>query len=575
MTEERVYYTESVSDGDKAKYPYKSEYREPAKEGYDFAGWKYGDTTYKPPYVEANNPFGPINEDTDIKAQWDKLEVYADTNHTLISGTGDTDSDLTNLIYWGESENGKMITNGVTIEDVPLDEGMLPIVFVDKGTSVVNNKNVKKIKVSANDVNITKYYRFKAKSGSMESNVIEIQQAGRDQTVLPDFDFLTFVYNWEETDGKDLDTATFVTGTNIGIINGYYRDKTTNTYVTKTQYDSYSTEKKKNYEPANLEYYPVGYGCNGSSGIDPDYHSGTSTDPTLFNEISQYIKGAGDNLQSGKESALINWKEICNRDFITQGITKIYCELYANWYKLKENGNCTVNFKTWKTASGSGGMKLDRDSSGKTLFTFSPTGDTVAKNTATVSGNVYAFSATNATRRKYSPTGDEMGYYTHVATLVYDIKTKNGLLVNKMGERTGRSIISYGKVNSITYNGENEGRFEVKDVIIESSSYNYTINITELYNLINDTERKDVFIKEEDVEITYYAWGDNSVQTDFVSVTFEKDSSNYVKKIIVSVQMNTSGKRREGDVTLYGKYYADGSYAQQAITFRHQFKQNA
>ena len=168
-----------------------------------------------------------------------------------------------------------------------------------------------------------------------------------------------------------------------------------------------------------------------------------------------------------------------------------------------------------------------------------------------------------------------MGYYTHVATLVYDIKTKNGLLVNKMGERTGRSIISYGKVNSITYNGENEGRFEAKDVIIESSSYNYTINITELYNLINDTERKDVFIKEEDVEITYYEWGNGGVQTGFVSVAFEKDSSNYVKKINVSVQRNTSGKRREGDVTFYGKYYADGSHAQQGITFRHQFKQNA
>lgn len=577
MTEERVYYTESVNDGDKAKYPYKPEYVEPTKDGYLFDGWKYEDKTYRPPYVEANNPFGPINEDTDIKAQWDKLEVYADTNHTLISGTGDTDSDLTSLFYWGETESGKKITNNITIEDVPLDEGMSPITFSNKGTSIINNKNVKKVKASANDVNITKYYRFRAKYNSIESNVIEIQQAGRDQTVLPDFDFLTFVYNWEETDGTDLDTATFVTGTNIGIVNGDYRNKTTNRYVHKTDYDSYSEEKKKNYEPATLEYYPVGFGCRGSSDIDPDYNYGTSTNPTLFNEISQYIKGAGDNRQAGKESALINWKEICNRDFITQGITQIYCELYANWYVLKENGNCTVTFNTWKTESGTGGMRLDRDSSGKTLYTFSPTGDTVSKNTVTISGNVYAFSATNASERKNSPTGDETGWYTHVATLIYDIKSKNGLLVNKMNERTGRSIISYTTVNNVTYNGGNGSAtsWPVKDVIIDNSSQNYTINITELYNLINDIERKDVYIKEEDVKITYYKWNDTQLQEGFVSVTFEKDTSNYVKKINVSIQSNTSGKSREGDVVFSGRYYSDGSTAQQTILFRHQFKQNA
>jgi hypothetical protein len=577
MTEEEVYHIESVDDGEKAIWPWKTtgddKYKEPKKDGYLFDGWKYDDKTYKPPYVEADNPFGPINENTDIKAQWDKLNVYADTNHTLISGTGDADSDLTQLIFWAESENGKIITDGLTIEDVtPADLDKINFEPKDETRESGNNgKNVKKLKALPNEINKTKYYRFKAKCGDMESSEIEIQQAGVDQTVLPDFDFLTFVYKW--ADGDDLDTATFVTGTKIGIVNGYYKNKTKNEYVPKTSYDNYSEEKKKNYEPATLEYYPVGYGCRGSSGIDPDYNSQVSTNPPLFNEISKYIKGGGDNMDSGNESALVNWKEICNRDFITQGITKIYCELYANWYNKKESGNCTASFQTWKTESGTGGMTLERDSSGKSTFKFIGTGDTRKKmeEPVTIEGNVYAFSSTNANK------GKEMEYYSHVATLIYDIKTKNGLLVDRMNEgTTGRYIMSYATVNGETYNGRNSGTVEYKDVFVEKNpSEPYSINITELYNLINDTERKDVYIKEEDVKIEYCKWNDTPVQEGFGSFTIVKDSSNHVKEINVSIQNNTSGRDRECDVVFYGKYYSDDSVATQTIVMRHQFKQNA
>ena len=553
MADATILHNEKVIDGgNKARWPYTQDYVEPTKDGYMFKGWKYDGQVYSPPFNnESTNPFGPITQDTVIRTVWDKVSIFADVNHSIISGNGDTDTDLTKLYSWIKSESGTVILNDIVLEEVPLDSGMQRISFEEKGSGVEDNKNVTKKKALPNTVNIPKYYRFKAKTdkyGGLQSNVIEIQQAGVDQTVLPDFDFLTFKYTWSDDDGKDLDTATFVLGTEIEILNGYYVNKENRNVISKNTYDGLSEEEKIKYEPEKLDYYPVGFNCNGVMG-DKDY---TQTENPIFDEVSQYIKGGGDNLKSGNESALINWKELCNRDFISEGITKIYCKLYANWYGERKNGNCQVTFQTWKTDSGTGGMKLDRDSSGKTLFTFSPTGDTVAKDNVVVNGNVYASSSLNSVSRRNSPTGDERGYYSHVITLTYDIRSKSALITERFNSsERGRNLRLNATVNGINNNIDGKTSYTYSKDLEYNDLTTQTVTFDYLKLYVNGSEY-DVRFKYTITElrefIKYYYSGDVA-WFDIMSVT--TDSEGYVTSLTCkALSANTESQKRNADITI-------------------------
>lgn len=455
---EVIFKEEEVIEGEKARWPYTSDYAEPSKTGYSFEGWKYNGRIYnKSEYQnEQNNPFGPINGDTTISAMWDRMLIKADVNHRLISGDGDTAPDLTKITGWLTGNSGRVIGDGVGIYDVPLESGKSPIQFrtISSGIDNATHKFYVIKEAQANDTNQSKYYKFRAETnnyGGMESNIIEIEQIGREQILLPDFDYLTFRYEWTPNDGTDLDTATFVVGTQIPI----------------------GTNKR-------LDDYPVGYACNGSR-IDTDYNTGQTDDTrALFAEVSQYIKGGGDNLQSGNESALIRLKNVCDRDLVSQGIDKIYCELYANWYKLRGNGNCKVYFTTYATESGTGDMQLDRDSrTNKSLFTFSPTGDTQIVSQVSISGNVYASSNFN------HPNGALTdGIYSHVATLEYDIRSKSAKLINKMDVQSGRNVKCRTVVAGTT--DEVEGAINSLDGY---ANFNFTLQP-------NDLSRQDYNISE-------------------------------------------------------------------------------
>lgn len=440
MAERTVIYTENVDNGAKANYPYESGYTEPTRQGCVFYGWKYNNVIYKPEQyaTQQQNPFGPITGDVDISAIWENVNLYADTNHTIISGEGDDSNNPTKLYYWGSIGSVGNITNGITIEEVALDSDMLPINFQNVGTPTIeNNKNVTTKKALPNDINKSRYYRFRAETNNyghiVSTPVIEIEQVGVDQTVLPDFDFLTFVFNWENSDGRDLDTATYVLDSNIDIQYGEYKNKNSSEIITRQVYLLKTPEQRENYEPYKmykLDKYPVGFNCHGCDG-DPDYNN--NTDRETFDIVSNFIKGAGDNTSSGKESALINWKEICNRDLISQGIRQLTCELYASWYAIRHDGNCSITFQTWKTESGSGGMQLDRGADNHSLYTFSPTGDTQLKTTVIKTGNVHAATSANATSSRDEKHAQ---YYSHVATLIYDIRSKSAKLINRMKDES-------------------------------------------------------------------------------------------------------------------------------------------
>ena len=181
---ERILHTEEVVSGEKARWPFitsgADKYVQPTREGFSFYGWKYNGSIKRPSDYssESNNPFGPITTDnTKIYAIWKREDVvvYITCNHSNISDEGDTDSDLTKISYWAES-GGRAITDGVTLESVPLDSGQTAISFTDKGTSVVSNKNVKSIKVSSNTEQQQKYLKYRAKYNDKYSTTITITQ---------------------------------------------------------------------------------------------------------------------------------------------------------------------------------------------------------------------------------------------------------------------------------------------------------------------------------------------------------------------------------------------------------------
>jgi len=450
MAEITTYCTEIVEDGEKAKWAVNGisdePYSEPTKTGYLFDGWKFDGTTYSPPYNASSNPFGPITEATDIKAVWDKLNIYADTNHTLISGDGDSDTDLTKLYYWVQSVKGTKITSGVTIEDVALDEDELPIVFDGSGsTAVVDNKNVKTVKVAENDINKPRYYRFKSKyaAASLESETIEIKQVGKDQTILPPFDYLTFTYSWSSDDGSDLDSATYVRNSNIPI-------------------ESASGNKTLN------DFY-VGY--SGISG-----HA--TTNPGM--EVNQYIEHGGDNTSSGDEGAMVNWKKICDRDFISEGITTLYLDVYANWYHTKKNG-----------------------------YTFEPTGDTVAVSTKELTNlSVYAFCSAN--------TNNVKNYYSKVATVEYDIKSKSAVLIGEYTQ-SGREVLTTLKYNGSYVENIHSGNVTVESMNVDNSAHSGTYTLSKLTEQIDGGT------------ITTYDLKDTvRVSDDYGSATMTKDSDGNV-----------------------------------------------
>jgi uncharacterized repeat protein (TIGR02543 family) len=69
-----IYKEEDVVKGEKALWPWMSDYSQPTKEGYVFDGWEYNGETYKPPF-NANptlSPFGPVNGNVNVYAIWKK-----------------------------------------------------------------------------------------------------------------------------------------------------------------------------------------------------------------------------------------------------------------------------------------------------------------------------------------------------------------------------------------------------------------------------------------------------------------------------------------------------------------------
>lgn len=471
-----------VEQGKKADWPNQSDYIEPTRKGYIFNGWDYD---WKNKVITAN---------TDIHPIWDKYTVIADSNHTLIGGDGDENTDPTKMFYYLRTDSGKIISDDVTFEKVELSSDELEIQFTDNGTSKEEGKNVKKVIVKENDVNKNRFYRFKAKytkDGGVYSDVCEIKQVGKEQIILPSFDYLTFTYSWTNQDGRDLDSATLIRNSNV-VING----------------------------SSTLNDYYVGYGGNGN-------HNDT---------VQKYLTYGGDNTSSGDEGALVRWKDLLAiKDYISEGINTLYLDIYANWYNTRSKGNMSITFNTYK---GNDGMVQDG-------YVFKPTGDTTLVSTKSLNNlNVYAANANNARKS----AANMIKFYSKIATVEYDIRSKSAVLIGNWS-KSGRQLSYVG-----TFDGKELSSTLYSLPLFDKNAHSGTLKIGRIKQIYNDTTTYLSFdVNTVTHEKKYYK---GAVESD-LTYTLESDGNGgLILKYSMPVNQNTDYEQRNIDLYLRMPYDA-------------------
>ena len=180
------------------------------KVGYIFEGWRYKGQIYAEPFDnESTNPFGPITEDTDIYAVWSKINVYC-TSDTLVV---DFNENYVNINYYALG-NTFITSDEVTLTIVPSETTASYQIVSD---TVSGNNRVCRIKINPNQTTETKTLTLYAEYKGIKSETVVITQTADGDILLPAFDYMTFVYNWGENDGQDLDSATIIRDSNLMI----------------------------------------------------------------------------------------------------------------------------------------------------------------------------------------------------------------------------------------------------------------------------------------------------------------------------------------------------------------------
>lgn len=427
-----------------------------------------------------------------------QLEISSDAH--LLDGKQNSNFTIT---YAKRLPDGTYKHEGLTLSAYTLStDTAFAYTFSTSGITSTN-KIYQRFTVNKNDVNVTKQMRFKCVDATgMESEEILIEQGGVEQTILPDFDFLTFTFNWASYDGSDLDTMTWIDDNHIEIPN------------------------KNGLVPRTLDELGVGFSGIGSESL---YSGNTST----------YIQHGGDNTSSGNECVLINFKKLCDRDWISSGITKLYAYSFGNWYGNKKQGNCSVSMKTYK----GDGMQHGTDSN---RYIFVPSGNTELVSDKTFNGNVYAVGHTVSEIEDNLRFAQEKNLYSKIFKFTYDIRSKSAIVENLMTERSGRCVrIEY------EYNGKQEATYPLGNTKLitmynkiqpypssggtETISFNdSTFNIYE-----NETKVDKVFSK---IDIIYYGQGDK----DYV-----KNYSYNNKEITLTIPPNISNTERHFGVGLH------------------------
>lgn len=208
-------------------------------------------------------------------------------------------------------------------------------------------------------------------SGNSTESPITIKLIQKPQNATPPFDYMVLKYYWTDDDGKDLDTAIYIQGTN----------------------------------EQNIDEHYVGFDLGYSN---------------------KYITHAGDNTKSGYETLYIDMPSIVNTITAdtSNNVRKFDVCALGNWYNTKKNGNIKCSVKLYK--GGTMSRKSD-DSSSIDYYEFVNNGgeDVTPSNGLTLSKKVNASGSyiRNAGKEIYV---DE--FYTTLFKVNYSIDTKSATI---------------------------------------------------------------------------------------------------------------------------------------------------
>lgn len=168
--------------------------------GYIFDGWKTDDET-----VIIENNKVKTDHDCVVYPIWDKLELHIETDKTEV----DADGGLVKISYWVSSMNGKVITDGITLEDIT-DEAISKLSYTNISEEVIDGKIVKIIEINGNSEDIEKYLTMQADYQGMKSSVT-IKQLAKEEEKVITFDTTSAVNIRCSSDGYNNSNCYLVT----------------------------------------------------------------------------------------------------------------------------------------------------------------------------------------------------------------------------------------------------------------------------------------------------------------------------------------------------------------------------
>ena len=449
-----------------------------------------------------------------------QLEILSDAY--LLDGKQNSNFTIT---YAKSLPDGTYTHEGLTLSAYTLStDTAFAYTFSTSGITPTN-KIYQRFTVNKNNVNVTKQMRFKCVDATgMKSEEILIEQGGVEQTILPDFDFLTFTFNWTSNDGSDLDTMTWIDDNHIEILD------------------------KDGSVPRTLDELGVGFSGIGSGGL---YSGNTST----------YIQHGGDNVNSGNECVLINFKKLCDRDWISSGVTKLYAYSFGNWYSDKIQGNCSVSMKTYK------GDGMQHGTNGNS-YIFVPSGKTELVSDKTFNGNVYAVGHQVSEIKGNLRLAQEKNRYSKIFKFTYDIRGKSAIVENLMTKRSGRCVrIEY------EFNGKQEAKYSFNDtesIMMYNKTYPYpssggteTISFNDsTFNIYeNETKLDEVF---NHITIIYNQGGKDyvtkySYENNVITLTIPPNISNTGRHFTVALYYSVNWNYSTDEFFIFEfDYYQQG-----------------
>ena len=533
-----IVHTEQVREGEKARYPFKSEYEEPTLDSYLFVGWKYNGTIYEPNQYasEASNPFGPITENTDILAMWSQIRVFCIPDKTIIGYEGGQ----IKIMYYAVTS--RVVTSN-DVEKNFTPSGSNPIYNIVSDTEVSGQYRMCTINVTQNSGDEGRKIRVVASYKGVKSDVVEIYQQSPHEFIIPDCDYFIFNYEWEYDD-KETSTSTDDTG------GGEDLDSLTIIYLQ----DSNGNKIQKSYTGI-----PLGY----RSGIINN--TGTRETVSVYKDgqTNYFMRWGGDNRLSGAEGAIICLTNIAKYGEVSN-LDTVIIEIYANWYNRRIDGNMKINCMGYKSKEGSSGKysdeikEIEHTSPKGNYKTFEPNTDNceVSWEGFSESLNIKAAGSLNASYEDaFIPYLDKL--YSKVCTVTYDIGSGNKSYIGRGNVDNGRNSTTPGFVTFKT--DDNNKRHYVisnqQQTFVCSGIY-VTYDNTDYYMFDNenDTIKVRVYLNgtyktDEDMTITTSELGQSYNGSFFSNLRFTRESNNKLR-LSIDFPSNPNNDVRNLDIIM-------------------------